>query len=78
MMRAYTVVSGLNRKAVEIIRELTFILGAAPQIALPTSNITAVAKNSHFTSKMPYAFPLKDVSLSTATRRGKAYLTLTR
>lgn len=68
MMSAYTVVSRLDSKATEILQELTFILGAAPQIALPTSNITAVAKNSHFTSKMPYAFPLKDVSLSTATR----------
>lgn len=63
MMSAYSVVSRLNRTAAGVIQELTFMLGAAPQIALPTSNITAVAKNSHFTSKMPYAFPLKDVSL---------------
>lgn len=68
MMSAYTVVSRLDRKDVEIFQKLTFILGAAPQIALPTSNITAVAKNSHFTSKIPYAFPLQDVSLSTTTR----------
>jgi hypothetical protein len=59
--------------AITLPKMRAFMLGAAPQIALPIAKAVTQPTCSHLTLKIPYAFPLSIISENSASSRYITY-----